>query len=475
MQLPLIGKVTKPSPWLMGLLATGIVGVGLTSVVLIRASQPQFNLAELTVTAAAKDITVRIAASGSVVPVQVVNLSPKTSGRLTDLYVEQGDTVTKGQVIARMDNADVEPQVAQARAAVVQAQAKLAEWQAGSRREEIGQAQAAVDRAMATGTQVATTVTQAEADVQQAQSRVDLAQERVKRNQSLADQGAIARDRLDEVLNEARVAESSLRGAQAKLNNAKANLSNAQAGVQEARQRLQLLRAGTRPEQIAQAEAQVAEAQARLQAVLVQQKDTVIRAPFAGVVTQRYADPGDFVTPTTSASATASATSTSIVALASGLEILAKVPEADIGRVHLGQEVEIVADAYPDQVFKGKVRLIAPEAVVEQNVTSFQVRIALTTGRNQLRSGMNTDLQFLGTRLNNALVVPSVAIVTQRGQAGVFVPSQSDRPKFQPVTIGANIGNEIQILKGISAGQRVFVELPAGKKLEDFIKTEAQQ
>jgi len=76
--------------------------------------------------------------------------------------------------------------------------------------------------------------------------------------------------------------------------------------------------------------------------------DTIIRAPFAGIVTQKYATVGAIVTPTTSASSTASATSTSIVALASELEIKVNVPETDI-QVKNGQRVEIVADAYPDR------------------------------------------------------------------------------------------------------------------------------
>lgn len=66
---------------------------------------------------------------------------------------------------------------------------------------------------------------------------------------------------------------------------------------------------------------------------------------------QKYANVGAFVTPTTSASSSASATSSSVVALAEGSEVLAQLPEADIGRIKLGQKVEIVADAYPDQVF----------------------------------------------------------------------------------------------------------------------------
>jgi HlyD family secretion protein len=166
------------------------------------------------------------------------------------------------------------------------------------------------------------------------------------------------------------------------------------------------------------------------------------------------------VTPTTSASSDASATSSSIVAVARGLEILAQVPEADIGRINQGQQVEIVADAYPDQVFKGHVRLIAPEAVIEQGVTSFQVRVALDTGTDKLRSGLNVDLTFLGDRVSNALVLPTVAIVTEKGQTGVLIPDENNKPQFRAVTIGAQIQDQTQILEGIKQGDRVFVNPP---------------
>ena len=186
----------------------------------------------------------------------------------------------------------------------------------------------------------------------------------------------------------------------------------------------------------------------------------------SGIVTQKYANIGAFVTPTTSASTSASATSSSIVAVARGLEVLAQVPEADIGRIKQGQQVEITADAYPDKVFKGNVRLIAPEAVIEQGVTSFQVRVALDTGTDKLRSGLNVDLTFLGDRLSNALVLPTVAIVTEKGKTGVLVPDENNKPQFRQVTVGAQIKDQTQVLTGVKAGDRVFIDLPKDYKLQ---------
>jgi HlyD family secretion protein len=449
MRFSALGNVKQSRPWIVGLVAAGLLSSGTVAFLATRNAAPRSTTSELTVPVKAQQLTVRITASGTIRPVRTVNLSPKAAGRLERLLVEQGDQVKQGQVIAQMENDDVQAQLVQARAEVNRAKAQLAKLETGNRVEEIAQARESV--------------AQAEAQVRDAQSRLNLASQRAERNRDLATEGAISTDQLDEVLNTER--------------SARASLQQAQARVRETRQRLNELQNGARPEEITAAEAELEGAIGRLQAVEVQQEDTLIRAPFSGVITQRFATEGAFVTPTTSASATSSATSTSIVALASGLEVVAEVPEVDLSQIKVNQKVEIVADAYPDQVFQGKVKLIAPEAVVEQNVTSFQVRIAVLTGLDKLRSGMNVDTTFLGNQLDNALVVPTVAIVTNKGQTGVFVPGEDNKPRFQPVTINPSIiGNQTQVLEGVKVGDRVFIELPEGQKFDEVMKrTEERQ
>lgn len=468
-QLPLIGKVKNPSRWVIGLLAAGVLTTGTTYLIVNRAT-PKLDIAELTVPVESKNLTLRITASGTVVPIQTVNLSPKTSGQLAELLVEQGDSVKQGQIIARMDNADLQAQLIQSRANLAKAEAQLAQARAGSRAEEIGQSRARLQQAEAQLAEAragsrSEEIAQAQAQVDAAASRVNLTSSRVQRNRQLAQQGAISQDQLDEVLSDDRSARASLQEARrglALLQNGTRSeeIAQRQAAVTEARQALLQMENGTRPEEIASAEASVTAAVGQLKAVQVQMEDTIIRAPFAGVVTQKYATEGAFVTPTTSASSTASATSSSIVAIARGVEIIAEVPEVDVGQIKQGQLVEIVADAYPDQVFKGRVRLISPEAVVEQNVTSFQVRVTIDTGKNELRSGMNVDVTFLGEALKDALIVPTVAIVTEEGKTGVLVPDESSKAQFRPVTIGPSIQDQTQILSGVTEGDRVFIDLP---------------
>ncbi|MCA1993940.1 MAG: biotin/lipoyl-binding protein, partial [Coleofasciculus sp. S288] len=149
MELPLIGKIKRPIPWLMGLIAASILAVGGTAYWMIVARTPKNDLEELTVPVQVQNLTVRITANGTVKPIQSVNLSPKTAGRIAKLLVEQGESVKEGQVVAVMENAELQAQLFRVRAEFKQAQARLAEAKAGSRAEEIAQAKARLAQARA--------------------------------------------------------------------------------------------------------------------------------------------------------------------------------------------------------------------------------------------------------------------------------------------------------------------------------------
>ncbi|QJB45865.1 efflux RND transporter periplasmic adaptor subunit [Dolichospermum flos-aquae] len=478
-EIPLIGKKVKyPFRWLMGLIASGVLIVGTTATIqTIQQKNKPLDVTKLTVPVEAKSVTVRITASGKVQPVQSVNISPKSPGLLADLNVEQGDTVKQGQIIARMDNSEIKMRILQYQANLAQAKAQLAESEAGSRPEEIAQAKARVDQAQAQlaiirdGNRLQE-IQQAQAQVDSAKASVALTQSRVKRYQDLAKDGAISQDSLEQYVSENSKAKANLEEAQRRLSllkvgNRNQDIQKQAAIVNQEKEGLRKLENGNRPQEIARLKAAVASAEAQLKQQQVQLEDTIIRAPFSGIVTQRYATVGGYVSPAISASNNASATSTSIVALAKGLEVLANVPEVDISQIKQQQKVEITIDAYPEEVFQGQVRLIAPEAVVDQNVTSFQVRVAINTGTEKLRSGMNvSEVTFLGNNIKDALLIPQELIVTQKGKTGVWLLGEKNKPQFRLVTIGANIDNQIQVLDGLKAGDRVFIDLPKTKEKE---------
>ncbi|MEB3318282.1 MAG: efflux RND transporter periplasmic adaptor subunit [Cyanobacteriota bacterium] len=208
----------------------------------------------------------------------------------------------------------------------------------------------------------------------------------------------------------------------------------------------------------------VAAVQQRIQQREVEKDELIVRAPFAGVISQRFAEPGAFVTPTTTASATAGATSSSIVELSQGLEVIAKVPESDLGRLRIGLPADVRVDAFPDRRFPARIRQIAPRAVKQNNVTSFEVKLELLNPPPELRIGMTADIDFQTGALPARTLVPTVAVVTEKGKPGVLLVGKDRQPTFQPVELGVSSGKETQILTGLRSGTRVFIDLPPWSK-----------
>jgi len=477
-RIPVIGKKVKyPLRWLLGLMLSGILIVSASTIFhLNNLGKRKPDITKLTVLVQAKNVTDRITANGKVQPIQSVNISPKNPGLITELAVEQGQTVEGGQVIALMDNSEIKMRIVQYQANLDEARAQLSASQAGNRVEDISQQKAKLAEARATlaiirnGNRLQE-IQQAASQVNSARATLMLTQARVRRYQDLAKKGAISQDSLEQYVSDNRKAKASLEELQQRLSlqkigNRREDIKKQEAVVTQEQEVLRKLKNGDRPEERTRLKAAVVVAEAQLRQQQVELQDTIIRAPFRGIVTQRYATLGAYVSPAISASSNASATSTSIIALAKGLEVLANVPEVDISKIKRGQKVKILVDAYPNETFSGHVRLVSPEAVVDQNVTSFQVHVDIDRGKEKLRSGMNvSEVTFIGEEIPHALLIPQEVIVTQRGKTGVWVPDAKQEPQFRPVIIGANIDNQVQVLQGLHAGDRVFIDLPETKKL----------
>ena len=453
-----------------GLVALCLALIGFTTYSFVRNSSSQTDIEALTVPVEEKDLNVEIDASGRVEPIKSVNVSPKDPARLVKLLVEQGDRVTAGQTLAIMENAELANQTSQATAELKQNRASLAEGKAKIN-AEIAQAQARLRQAEARLEQVQNRIPkdieQTKAQINAAESQLKLVKQRVDRNEYLLQEGAITQDAFDEVSNDYQNAKSNIEELRQRLqqlqSTGNSEVEQVKAEINEAQIALQQ-RQTTAPDEIVALQASLEQAEVSLERAEIQYADSIVRAPFDGIVTQRYAVEGSFVAPSTSGSSTASASATSILALAQGLEVIARVAELDIGQLQTGQKVRIVADAYPDRVFEGEIKRIAPEAIIEENVTSFEVRIKLLTGQDRLRSKMNVDVTFIGQELSDSLVVPTVAIFTEDGEQGVMIPDENNKPQFTPVKVGLYLGDRTQIIEGVEANQKVFIDLPEDKR-----------
>jgi len=428
-------KKLRVPKWLITLLILGLLaGVGYAVYAQVTAANSKEGKRRgKTVAVEQVNLPVTIAANGTVQPERSVNVSPKTSGKLRELLVKEGDRVEQGQILAYMDDSNFQGQLTQAKGQVASAQANLQRLQAGNRTQDVAQAQARV---------------------RNAEASLRRAEQALRQNQQLFNTGAIS---------------------QRELNNSLADRDSAIAQLTENKQAVSLQQAGSRPEEIAEARAQVTTAEGSLQTVQTQIADTVIRAPFSGVVTKKFADPGAFVTPTTSGSAVSSATSSSILSLASNNQILANVAESNIAQIKLGQPIAIKVDAFPGKTFTGKVIQLATQSTTVQNVTSFEVKSSVDDPAKLLRVGMSVDAEFKVGTLSNVLVIPTVAIVRQEGTSGVLVmagekgDSQGDRStnrrsEFRPITTGVSVTDKTVVLSGLQAGDRVMLSFAPGER-----------
>jgi RND family efflux transporter MFP subunit len=130
---------------------------------------------------------------------------------------------------------------------------------------------------------------------------------------------------------------------------------------------------------------------------------------------------------------------------------------SDVAKVRLGQALEVRSDAYPGRIFPGKVlelwRVADPRFGVGE-AWSIRAKIALTDPGRLLRPGIQVDLSGTGTLAGDALLVPATAVVTRNDRNGVFVVV--DRiARFREVDVGVKTSRQVQVLKGIAAGDRV--------------------
>jgi HlyD family secretion protein len=363
-----------------------------------------------------RTLPITVTANGSIEPERSINVSPVTSGRVKRLLVEETDTVEQGQIIAYMDDSTLQGQLIQAQGQLASAEANLQLSAAGNRPEEILEAQAKLEEAQAS-------LRQAESTFQQ--------------DSGLYKVGAIA---------------------QRELQTSQASLDTAQARVSQAKQALTIQQAGSRREEIARYQAEVEAARGNVAYIRSQIENTIIRAPFSGVVIRKYAEPGAFVAPTTSASAENSATSSSILALGTKNQVVANIAETRVG-----QSAIIKVDAFPGRQFKGRVTEIAPQSTVEQNVTSFEVKVALMDADAILRSGMNVDVEFQVGELNQAVMIPTPAIVRRESGTGVYVQTDQE-VKFQLIETGTTVGGETEIVSGLEGNEKILLSYPEGEK-----------
>lgn len=332
-----------------------------------QAQQKATDLLAQTVVVNQAPVSGEIEASGIVVALRRINISPAAPGRIRRLVFKEGDTVRAGQLLAVMEN-----------------------------------------------DQERSRVLQIEAELEGATAEQDADKKKLERFEKLLREAAVSPDEVDEL---------------------RKKRARSVSTVVEVKERLR-------------------EAQAQLD-------KTFVRAPFSGIITQQFAEVFEYVAPATSASSGAGATSTSIAELSKGLEVEAKIAEADLLSINVGQRSRITSNAFPGKVFSGTVKSISPRAVSADNVISFPIRILLSDGSNSLRPEMNVAVSFIQSSSRRTLAVPMAAIeTTKNGESSVYVLSRQAIPERRLVKTGTVNNSTVEIVSGLKSGERVFIAPP---------------
>lgn len=389
-----------------------------------------------------------VEASGKVFPKTEVKISSDVSGEIVELYVHEGDSVTAGQILARVDPEAYNSQVERAQAGV------------NSARSSVANAMSQIEASTA--------------QMEQIKSQLVNARDIHRRNEKLFKEGVISEQDFEASQTNVRTLESNLKAAEA-------NIRSAQQSAKAS-------------------EFQVKSAQATLKELNTTLKRTTIQASMSGIVSKLNVEKGERVV------GTSMMAGTEILRIADlkEMEVQVEVTENDLPRIAIGQMVDIEIDAYLDRIFKGKVVEIAHTAniltgasgagvvnLTTDQVTNFVVTIDIDPASYAdlikegkpypFRPGMSASVEIYTKTVEDVVSLPIQAVTTRNrepvdGEAAakpvnqtspssfrdeimevVFVFTEADTADMRVVETGVQDNEFIQILSGIKAGEEVII------------------
>lgn len=356
---------------------------------------------EVTTAAAIKrDLPRFFEASGSLAGDQQTDVAPQTSGKVVAVGVDIGSPVRRGQMLVRLDDAELKLRVEQAVAQVQQAKASVRQAE-----EKIGlrPGQAFDPNRVA--------------EVAAAKVNLDLAEKNLRRAEKLIESGDVSREfydqqraQRDQLKEQFDVALAQARQNYAAVEVARTNVANAEAALGLAKQNLSY---------------------------------AVIPSPMDGFVSERTADLGEYVSPQQKVAT---------VVRTNPLRVRIDIPEQAIPEVRVGQSVSATTSAWPDRNFAGRVARIAPNVSAQSRTLTVEAEI--DNGNGALKPGQFATVRILQERAEPAVLVPARAVVTEAGVSRVFV-IRNGHAEQRLVQTGQTDGDLIEIRQGVAADEQV--------------------
>lgn len=381
------------------LLGGGIIGIG-------AALRPNNQIDPSKIAVVEKgDLAKSVVATGKIEPLAKVEVKSKASGIVKKIYVDYGETVKEGQVLAELDKEQLQSAVEGARANLLAAQAGLESAEATYQRNVVD----------AMGPDL------------------PFLKSTVERNRKAAAEGLIAASVVDD-------GEKAYQLALNKQLSAQRNVAVSKAEVAKAR-------------------AQVAQFQAALASADQDLRNSTIVSPMDGLVLSRDVEVGDAV----SSILVLGSQATLIMTLGdvSSVYVLGKVDQADIGKVYLGQPARIVVESFKDKKFKGKVTKISPMGVEKDNVTTFEVRVSIQNPGGELKANMSANAEIILEEKHNVLLVPEAAVVYDKDRNTFLeVPDSREKTGRRKLSVKLGISNGVktELLGGLKEGDKIILQ-----------------
>ncbi len=437
---------------------------------------------QVTIATAEKgDIQETVEATGTLAPLpgQEAKVAPLSPGRIKDVRVKIGDTVTKGQVLATIDAGALAGQVGGARSAVQAAREALAQAQINLDAERRSQ-QAAVEQAhlnvraqtvalakLRAGSRPQE-IAQAQAAVSSAQAAVTNAVQNLSRSQTLYGEGLLARKDLESAQAQVETAKAQLASAEqalslAKQGNRPEDIQAGEVALDQARQQLraaqaQSVQVKSKEQDVQIARQQVASATASLQSIVAQYNALTIVSPVGGTVVARAVNPGESVD-----------TTTAIVTVVNldRVRLLLHVAEGSLAKLRPGQAVEFTTDAAPGSPHRAVLSVIG--SAIDPASNTVEVEAVADNSDHRLRDDGFVTAKIVTKSVTGVVLVPVTAVVQKGGQPTVFTVGQDDVAHANKVVLGVTDPNRTEVVKGVSSGDRVVTT--GALELEDGTAT----
>jgi len=360
-----------------------------------------------------------VVATGKIEPLSKVEIKSKASGLIKYLYVNVGDRIREGQLLAELDKETLDAQLKEAQAVLKAAESKLQEMESQGRTYQANIQKAKLE----------------------AESKdYDFASAEYARHQELYGQGLISKSEFDSVGQKMKAAEVAHKTLIAAVRVREAEFEQNERAISKTRS------------EVVQAQAQYERAEENL-------KYASIRSPINGIVLSREVEVGDAVSSILQLGSNA----TLIMTLGdiTELYVKGKVDETDVGLVEEGQAARVTVDAYKNHVFQGKVLQIAPMGVEKDNVTRFEVRVSIENDLDLLKVNMSANAEIILEEHAGVLLIPESSLIyNEKRETSVEVPDASTKTGRRQVAVKTGIGNgaKTELLSGLNFEDPVILQ-----------------